>query len=112
MFTQELEVLLDSPEPVSIGEESYSCDKQIVQHALTNQQIKFLQDLKIAVQVRVGDLIFNAEQVIELAPGQIFEFAIKPESQLALYVDNEQIATAKFAMIEDNLGLEILSVPS
>ena len=126
MFTEEIQSLLKSPEPVlrdhavqghamQVGEnaEKTACEHPGVRQgksSFSQEQVKLLRDLKFSIGVQIGGLNVSAHQLLDLSPNQFFEFEINPYTKLSLFIEGEKIATAKFISVNDKLGIEIVEV--
>lgn len=78
--------------------------------SLSFTQAKLLSQLTVPVEVEIGELELSVEDIIDLFPGEAFEFAFDPLSPLSLRIGGSEIAKAKFVLVESRLALEIISV--
>ena len=69
-----------------------------------------LSDLRIEVSVVVGHFEMSFDDLVDLVPGNVFEFAFGAEEAVELFVGEEKIGAAKFVKDEDQLFLQIESV--
>ncbi len=77
---------------------------------LTLQQAKFLSEIQVGLDVEIGKLSIPADKLIDLLPGQTFEFEFDPLLEVSLSLGGEKIAKAKFMLDGETLYLEVSSV--
>ena len=77
---------------------------------LSMQQAKLLSEVQFSVGVEIGELSMSAEELIDLLPGHVFEFAFDPLEPVVLSVGEEEVAKARFVTRDGSLALEIISV--
>lgn len=78
--------------------------------SLSLPQAKRLAEITVPVEVEVGKLELSLEDLIDLFPGETFEFAFDPLAPLSLCMRGSEIAKAKFVLLEGKLALEIIAV--
>jgi flagellar motor switch/type III secretory pathway protein FliN len=80
--------------------------------SLSLQQARYLADIEVALSVEVGMVSINAEQLIDLAPGQSIPFQCDMGQELILRFAGEDVARGRFCAEEGEIFVEILSVKS
>jgi hypothetical protein len=77
---------------------------------LSRQQANVLADIPVTLGVKVGTLNITAGELIDLFPGQTFEFEFDPLATLKLCLGDEEVAEARFILQGTELALEITRI--
>ena len=77
------------------------------QVSLSLQQAKFLSEVQVPLGVEIGKLSITADKLIDLLPGQVFEFEFDALQPVALFLSGEKIGEARFVLEGEKLALEI-----
>lgn len=77
--------------------------------ALTQQQAKTLFNLEVTVEIKLGEIILSAAEVLDLYPGQPLQFNFDPNTPVSLNIDGAEIARARFVQHDGLLSLEVVS---
>lgn len=77
---------------------------------LTQAQAKILSEATVDLTVEIGSIIMSIEDLIDLMPGELFEFQVERGKAVNLKLGTKTIAEAKFIKQEGNFALEIVSV--
>lgn len=77
--------------------------------SLSLEQAKFLSEVPVTLGVEIGNLLLSAEQLIDLLPGQVFEFQFDPHLPVRLLLGEEHVGSARFVMHGEQLALEVVS---
>ena len=79
-------------------------------NSLSIQQERFLSEVQVNLGVEVGKLCISAAQLIDLVPGQVFEFEFDPLAPVLLSLGEEEIGEARFVLQGEKLALEVMSL--
>ena len=71
---------------------------------------KLLAELDVSVSVDIGEFQLTAADIVDLAPGQTFEFSYDQDVPATLRVCGEEIAIARFVKDDKGLFLEVISI--
>ena len=77
---------------------------------LTQAQAKILSEATVDLIVEIGSIVMSIEDLIDLMPGELFEFQVERGKVISLKLGAKTIAEAKFIKKEGNYALEIISV--
>ena len=66
-----------------------------------------IQDLDIAVSVVLAQSRFRLEELLELKPGRVLDFATRHDDPLALYLGNSLMGTGRAVELGEHLGITI-----
>ena len=80
------------------------------QRLLSPEQVQLLNDLRLEATLEVGLVTMTAEELLDLTPGQLFEFQFDSEAPLFLTVAGERIASAKLVAEGEGLAIEITNI--
>lgn len=75
------------------------------------QQVKLLSELKISVEIRMGEVELSAEELIELCDGKLFRFPVLKGHLVTLCIGNEIIAEGKLVAKGADTFIEIIRTP-
>ena len=77
---------------------------------LSLRQAKLLNEVKAEISVELGEIVLSADQLIDLVPGSVLEFAVDAQRPLTLRLYGELLGTGVVVRNGEELGLEILSL--
>lgn len=77
---------------------------------LTQGQAKLLSEASVDLSVEIGSISMSIEDLIDLMPGELFEFRLEKGKLVTLKLGTKTIAEAKFVKKDGNFALEIISV--
>ena len=92
--------------PEAVVEET----KPIPAKTLNHQQSKVLSDIQVPVHVDIGTITIQANELIDLIPGNSFEFNFDPKQEVDLRVGSESIGRARFVEKDGALGIEVTKI--
>jgi len=75
---------------------------------LSQDQAKTLSNLEVTVEIKIGEIILSAAELLDLYPGQPLVFNFDPNSPVSLRIDGSEIARARFVQVNGLLSLEVL----
>ncbi len=79
---------------------------------LTVGQARLLSEIQVAIGVELSELTLSAEALLDMLPGQAFEFEFDPLRVVSLKVGGEEIGKARFVVKGEQLALQIVSIVS
>lgn len=77
---------------------------------LTVGQARLLSEIQVAIGVELSELTLSAEALLDMLPGQAFEFEFDPLRVVSLKVGGEEIGKARFVVKGEQLALQIVSM--
>lgn len=77
---------------------------------LTQAQAKILSEASVNLNVDIGSISMSIEDLIDLMPGEVFEFQLEKGKIVKIKLDAKTIAEAKFVKKDGSYALEIVSV--
>ncbi|MCH8242421.1 MAG: FliM/FliN family flagellar motor switch protein [Planctomycetes bacterium] len=82
-------------------------------HTLTEQEkLRNLLSLEVPVSVILAERDMDIESILKTKIGTIIEFDVPFDSDLMLYVADEQVARGQAVKIGENFGIRVTSVKS
>lgn len=87
-----------------------SVDDQRMQKPISSAQAQMLANLKVQISLEVGTLEMSVDELIDLLPGQIFQYALPSEQVVSLKLGGTKVAEAKLVCQDEKLGLKIINV--
>ena len=66
-----------------------------------------IQDLDVAVSVVLAQSRFPLEELLELKPGRVLDFATRHDEPLALYLGNSLMGTGRAVELGEHLGITV-----
>lgn len=73
-------------------------------------QARLLSEIQVAIGVELSELTLSAEALLDMLPGQVFEFEFDPLRTVSLKVGGEEIGKARFVVKGEQLALQIVSM--
>jgi flagellar motor switch protein FliM len=85
-----------------------NASEQMIAMELSNSQARLLSEVHVNVEVQLGEIELSVSQLIDLLPGQRFNFEFDSLRPLKLKISEEEIGEAVFVKHGDQLALEIV----
>ena len=81
-----------------------------MENGLTLSQANLLSELQVSLSVEMGQLSLSVEDLLDLIPGNSFEFEFDPLQQFALRLGTEEVGRVIFVLEQGKISLQVVSV--
>jgi flagellar motor switch protein FliN/FliY len=79
---------------------------------VVGQQIQKLMEMPVTARFVLGECSMEIDEILRLGQGSMLELDTKAESNMKLYINDEEIAKAKSVTVGDKLGAQIMEISS
>jgi flagellar motor switch protein FliN/FliY len=74
------------------------------------QDISFLSEICLPINVELGHSRMKIKDVLELAPGSIVQLDKLPDEPVELYIGDKPLAKGEVVVVEERLGVRITEI--